>query len=464
LLIILFYKYLTINLLNKCILKNLKITKIKNIYMRKILEQIFKLSEHDTTIKKELLAGLTTFITMAYIIFVNPQIMSLSGLDQGAIFVGTCLAAALACIVMGFFANWPIGLAPGMGLNAFFTYTVVGEMGYTWEVALGAVFLAGVLFFIMSITRLRAWMISSIPLNLRVAMGAGVGLFIGLIGLKNGGIIVGNQATLLSLGEFSKIETLLAAIGFLIISILSVRKITGAIIIGILMTTLIAYFAGLIEFNGLVSYPPDIAPTFMKLDILGALNLGMLTIIMSFLFVNLFDTTGTLLGVAARANLISNDEKSDGLNKALKADSSASIFGTFFGCSPVTSYVESSAGVEAGGRTGLTSIVVGLLFLFAMFLSPLASIIPPYATAGALIYVAILMLSGMEKLNWSSTAELLPALIIIVMIPLTFSIADGIALGFLTYIFLKIFNGEFKNIASGAWFLTLIFISKFIFL
>ena len=432
--------------------------------MKQTLDQIFKLQDNHTTIKKEFLAGFTTFITMAYIIFVNPQIMALSGMDQGAIFVGTCLAAAIACFVMGFFANWPIGLAPGMGLNAFFTYTVVGEMGYSWQVALGAVFLAGVLFFIMSITRLRAWMISSIPLNLRIAMGAGVGLFIGLIGLKNGGIIVGNQATLLSLGEFSQIETLLAAIGFLIISILSVRKVTGAIIIGILTTTLIAYFVGLIEFNGIVSYPPEIAPTFMKLDILGALNLGMLTIIMSFLFVNLFDTTGTLLGVATRANLISNDEKSDGLNKALKADSSASIFGTFFGCSPVTSYVESSAGVEAGGRTGLTSIVVGLLFLFAMFLSPLASIIPPYATAGALIYVAILMLSGMEKLNWSSTAELLPALIIIVMIPLTFSIADGIALGFLTYVFLKIFNGEYRDIASGAWFLTLIFISKFIFL
>ena len=432
--------------------------------MKQTLEQIFKLQDNHTTIKKEFLAGFTTFITMAYIIFVNPQIMALSGMDQGAIFVGTCLAAAIACFVMGFFANWPIGLAPGMGLNAFFTYTVVGEMGYSWEVALGAVFLAGVLFFIMSITRLRAWMISSIPINLRIAMGAGVGLFIGLIGLKNGGIIVGNQATLLSLGEFSQIETLLAAIGFLIISILSVRKVTGAIIIGILATTLIAYFIGLIEFNGILSYPPEIAPTFMKLDILGALNLGMLTIIMSFLFVNLFDTTGTLLGVASRANLISNDENSDGLNKALKADSSASIFGTFFGCSPVTSYVESSAGVEAGGRTGLTSVVVGLLFLFAMFLSPLASIIPPYATAGALIYVAILMLSGMEKLNWSSTAELLPALVIIVMIPLTFSIADGIALGFLTYVFLKIFNGEYNDIASGAWFLTLIFISKFIFL
>ena len=432
--------------------------------MKQTLDQIFKLQDNHTTIKKEFLAGFTTFITMAYIIFVNPQIMALSGMDQGAIFVGTCLAAAIACFVMGFFANWPIGLAPGMGLNAFFTYTVVGEMGYSWQVALGAVFLAGVLFFIMSITRLRAWMISSIPLNLRIAMGAGVGLFIGLIGLKNGGIIVGNQATLLSLGEFSQIETFLAAIGFLIISILSVRKVTGAIIIGILTTTLIAYFVGLIEFNGIVSYPPEIAPTFMKLDILGALNLGMLTIIMSFLFVNLFDTTGTLLGVATRANLISNDKNSDELNKALKADSSASIFGTFFGCSPVTSYVESSAGVEAGGRTGLTSIVVGLLFLFAMFLSPLASIIPPYATAGALIYVAILMLSGMEKLNWSSTAELLPALVIIVMIPLTFSIADGIALGFLTYVFLKIFNGEFRDIASGAWFLTLIFISKFIFL
>ena len=432
--------------------------------MKQTLEQIFKLQDNHTTIQKEFLAGFTTFITMAYIIFVNPQIMALSGMDQGAIFVGTCLAAAIACFVMGFFANWPIGLAPGMGLNAFFTYTVVGEMGYSWEVALGAVFLAGILFFIMSITRLRAWMISSIPMNLRIAMGAGVGLFIGLIGLKNGGIIISNQATLLSLGEFSQIETLLAAIGFLVISILSLRRVTGAIIIGILTTTLIALFVGLIEFNGLVSYPPEIAPVFMKLDVLGALNLSMLTVIMSFLFVNLFDTTGTLLGVATRANLISNDEESDGLNKALKADSSSSIFGTFFGCSPVTSYVESSAGVEAGGRTGLTSIVVGLLFLLAMFLSPLASIIPPYATAGALIYVAILMLSGMEKLNWSSTAELIPALVIIVMIPLTFSIADGIALGFLTYVFLKFFNGEYKEIASGAWFLTLIFISKFIFL
>ena len=432
--------------------------------MKQTLELIFKLKDNNTTIKKELLAGFTTFITMAYIIFVNPQMMAASGMDQGAIFVGTCLAAAIACIVMGLFANWPVGLAPGMGLNAFFTYTVVGEMGYSWEIALGAVFIAGLLFFFMSITRLRSWMIASIPMNLKIAMGAGVGLFIGLIGLKNGGIIVSNQATLLSLGNFSNIETLLAAVGFLAISILSVRKIPGAIIIGILITTFIGLTLGLIKFNGLVSLPPEIAPTFMKLDILGALNIGMLTVIMSFLFVNLFDTTGTLLGVATRANLVNEDGKIDSLDRALKADSSASIFGTFFGCSPVTSYVESSAGIEAGGRTGLTAIFVGILFLFSMFFSPLASIIPPFATAGALIYVAILMLGGMEKLNWSSSTELLPALVIIVMIPLTFSIADGIALGFLTYIALKVFNGQHKDVAIGAWFLTLIFISKFIFL
>ena len=432
--------------------------------MKQKLEQIFKLQDNHTTIKKEFLAGFTTFITMAYIIFVNPQMMASSGMDQGAIFVGTCIAAAMACFVMGFFANWPVGLAPGMGLNAFFTYTVVGEMGYTWEVALGAVFLAGILFFIMSITKLREWMIDSIPINLRIAMGAGVGLFIGLIGLKNGGIIISNDATLLSLGDFSKIETFLAAIGFLIISVLSVKKFPGAIIIGILITTFIASLLNIIEFNGFISYPPEIAPTFMKLDILGALNIGMITVIMSFLFVNLFDTTGTLLGVATRANLIEDDIKSSDLDKALKADSSASIFGTFFGCSPVTSYVESSAGVEAGGRTGLTAVVVGLLFILAMFLSPLASIIPPFATAGALIYVAILMLSGMENLNWSSSTELLPALVIIVMIPLTFSIADGIALGFLTYVILKISKAQLKDISSGAWFLTLIFISKFIFL
>ena len=432
--------------------------------MTNFLNNFFKLKLNNTDVKSEIIAGFTTFLTMAYIIFVNPQIMEVSGMDKGAIFVGTCLSAAIACLVMGIFANWPIGLAPGMGLNAFFTYTVVGDMGYSWEIALGAVFIAGILFFIISVTNLRSWMISSIPMNLRIAMGAGVGLFIGIIGLKSGGIIITNDATLLALGDFSKIETLLAALGFLIIAALSIRKIPGAIIIGILIITMIAVAADLIKFNGVISSPPSIAPTLLKLDILGALNIGMLTVIMSFLFVNLFDTTGTLVGVATRANLLDENGEAENLDKALKADSGASIFGTFFGCSPVTSYVESSAGVEAGGRTGLTAVIVGFLFILSMFLSPLASIIPAYATAGALIYVAILMLGGIEKLNWNTVTELLPALIILIMIPLTFSIADGIALGFLSYVVLKITNGELKNISSAAWFLTLIFISKFIFL
>ena len=434
--------------------------------MKKFLNNFFQLDSNKTNIKTEIIAGITTFLTMAYIIFANPSIMADSGMDKDAIFVGTCIAAAIACFVMGFFANWPIGLAPGMGLNVFFTYTVVGKMEYSWEVALGAVFIAGILFFVMSVTNLRSWMISSIPMNLRIAMGAGVGLFIGIIGLEAGGIILFNveDAKYPLLGNFSKPDTLLAALGFLIIAALSIRKIPGAIIIGILIITLIAIFADLIQFKGLISAPPDIRPTFMKLDILGALDLGMLTVIMSFLFVNLFDTTGTLVGVATRANLLDENGEAKTLDKALKADSGASIFGTFFGCSPVTSYVESSAGVEAGGRTGLTAVVVGLLFILAMFLSPLASIIPAYATAGALIYVAILMLGGMEKLNWSHVTELLPALVILIMIPLTFSIADGIALGFLSYVVLKITNGEIKSITSAAWFLTIIFISKFIFL
>ena len=432
--------------------------------MKQAIDQIFKLSDNNTTIKREFLAGFTTFITMAYIIFVNPQIMSESGMDQGAIFVGTCLAASIACLLMGLFANWPVGLAPGMGLNAFFTYTVVGQMGYPWEVALGAVFLAGVLFFIMSVTSIRRWMIDSIPLNLRIAMGSGVGLFIGFIGLKSGGIIVSNNATLLGLGDFSSYETFLSALGFLLISVLAVRKVPGAIIIGVLGVTLAALLLNLIEFQGVLAYPPSLAPTLMKLDILGALDIAMISVIMSFLFVNLFDTTGTLLGVATRAGLVDKDGNVSNLDKALKVDSSASILGTFFGCSPVTSYVESSAGVEAGGRTGLTSVTVGFLFLLAIFFSPLAAMVPAYATSGALIYVAILMLSGMENLNWKKLSDLLPALIIIVMIPLTFSIADGIALGFLSYITLKVGSGEFNKITFGAWFLTFVFLSKFIFL
>ena len=401
---------------------------------------------------------------MSYIIFVNPQIMSTTGMDFGAVFVGTCLAASIACFIMGFFANWPVGLAPGMGLNAFFTYSVVGEMGYSWETALGAVFLSGVLFFIMSATSLRKWMIESIPTNLRIAMASGVGFFIGFIGLKNGGIIIANDSTFLSLGDFSSTETLLAALGFLLIAILSLRNVKGAIIISILIITTLSLAFNLVEFNGIISYPPSLSPVFMQLDIIGALDIAMISIIASFLFVNLFDTTGTLFGVATRANFIDDKGSIVNLDKALKCDSSTSVIGTFFGCAPVTSYVESSSGIEAGGRTGLTAITIGFLFLLSIFLSPLASIIPSYATAGALIYVSMLILSGVQKLDWSDLSELIPSLIIIVMIPLTFSIADGISLGFITFILMKIASGDIKQISSGSWFLTLIFVSKFIFL
>jgi AGZA family xanthine/uracil permease-like MFS transporter len=429
-----------------------------------MLDNVFKLNVNGTNIKKEILAGFTTFITMSYIIFVNPQIMSSTGMDFGAVFVGTCLAASIACFIMGFIANWPVGLAPGMGLNAFFTYSVVGEMGYSWETALGAVFLSGILFFIMSVTPIRKWIIDSIPENLRIAMASGVGFFIGFIGLKNGGIIVSNDTTFLSLGDFSNIKTLLSALGFLLIAILTIRNIKGSIIISILIITLLSLTLGLVEFNGVISYPPSLNPVFLHLDIIGAIDVAMVSVIASFLFVNLFDTTGTLFGVATRANFIDEKGNISNLDKALKCDSSTSIIGTFFGCAPVTSYVESSSGIEAGGRTGLTAITIGFLFLFSIFLSPLASIVPSYATSGALIYVSFLILSGLQKLDWTDISELIPSLIIIVMIPLTFSIADGISLGFIAFIVMKIASGNIKSISSGSWFLTIIFVSKFIFL
>lgn len=431
--------------------------------MQALLDRLFKLEAHNTRVSSEVMAGLTTFITMAYIIFVNPQMMASAGMDQGASFAATCLAAALACVFMGLYANWPVGLAPGMGLNAFFTYTVVGEMGYSWQVALGAVFIAGILFVIMSVTRLRAWMLNSIPQDLRVAMGAGVGLFIGFIGLKSGGLITDNPATLLSLGDLAQPEPMLAALGFIIIAGLSVRQVPGAIMAGVLIITVLGLMTGLVEYQGLVSAPPSIAPTFMQLDIAGAFEVGMISVIIAILFVNLFDTAGTLLGVASRAGLV--DEKGDiqNMDKALQADSSSSVVGALFGCAPVTSYVESAAGVAAGGRTGLTAVTVGVLFLLAMFFAPLAGMVPAFATAGALIYVALLMMSGMQALNYEDATELVPALLTIIMIPLSFSIANGIAVGFISYVAIKIIAGRTADVSFGAWFLAAIFLAKFAF-
>ncbi|MFY0664488.1 MAG: NCS2 family permease [Natronospirillum sp.] len=429
-----------------------------------MLNRLFKLNEHNTSIRTELIAGLTTFCTMAYIIFVNPSIMATAGLDHGAAFVATCLGAALACMLMGFYANWPVGLAPGMGLNAFFTYTVVGDMGYSWEVALGAVFLSGILFMIMSFTRIREWILNSIPNSLRFAMGAGVGLFLGLIGLKEAGIVVSSPATLLTFGSFREPAALLAAICFIMIAVLSYFRVFGAIVLSILAVTLAGVALGMVSYGGVMSMPPSLAPTFLALDIQGAFSLAMVSVILAFLFVNMFDTAGTLMGVAHRANLVHEDGKIENLSKALKADSTSSVAGALVGCPPVTSYVESAAGVAAGGRTGLTAVTVGVLFLLALFFAPLAGMIPAYATAGALIYVAMLMMSGMAHIEWKEHTDTIPAIVTVVMMPLTFSIAEGIAMGFLTYTLLKVLTGQYKQVSLALYVLSALFIAKYIFL
>ena len=429
-----------------------------------LLERLFKLSEHRTTLKIELAAGLTTFITMAYIIFVNPNIMVAAGMDHGAAFVGTCLAAALGCFLMGLYANWPVGLAPGMGLNAFFSYTVVGTMGYSWEVALGAVFLSGLLFMILTFTRIREWLLNSIPPSLRYSMGAGVGLFLGLIGLKEAGIVAASPATLIHLGDMTSPAPLLAAVCFLMIAILEHHRVFGGILISILTVTLAGWGLGLVEYGGLFSMPPSVAPTFLAMDVGGALNVGMISVILAFLFVHMFDTAGTLMGVAQRANLIDDDGHIHNLTKAMKADSTASTAGALFGCPPVTSYVESAAGVAAGGRTGLTAVTVGVLFLAAMFFAPLAGMIPAYATAGALIYVAMLMMSGMAHIDWEDHTNTIPAIITAIMMPLTFSVTDGLALGFITFVVIKLGTGRHKEISASLYALAAICIAKFIFL
>ena len=425
------------------------------------MKKFFKLAESNTTVSIELSAGLTTFMAMAYIVFVNPQMMASAGMEQGASFVATCLAAALACFIMGLYANWPVGLAPGMGLNAFFTYTIVGELGYPWQTALGAVFIAGILFVVLTITRLREWMLVSIPWNLRIAMGAGIGLFVGMIGLKNGGIIIDHPATLLSLGNFQTTETLLAGLGFLAITGLATRQFPGAILIGIFLVTGVGLSIGAVQYQGIVSMPPSVAPVLGQLDIAAAFDVAMISAIASILFVNLFDTAGTLVGVATQAGLVNEKGDIKHLDRALHADSTSSVAGALVGCAPVTSYVESAAGVAAGGRTGLTACAVGVLFLAMIFFAPLASMIPPFATAGALIYVALLMMSGMQHLSWSDPTELLPALLTIIMVPLSFSIANGIAAGFLSYVVLKVIAGKSADVTAAAWVMALIFTARF---
>ncbi|WP_192879360.1 NCS2 family permease [Microbulbifer sp. A4B17] len=427
------------------------------------LEKLFKLSERQTNVRREVIAGVTTFLTMAYIIFVNPNILAAAGMDKGAVFMATCLAAAIGCLIMGLYANYPIALAPGMGLNAFFAYVVVGEMGYSWQVALGAVFISGVIFLLLSIFKLREWIIDSIPLSLRQSLAAGIGLFLAIIALKSAGIVVASPATLVTLGDLKSIEAILAALGFFIIVALSYRRMLGSVMIGILAVTVIALAIGKVEFTGLVSAPPSLAPTYLELDIAGAFEVGMISVIFAFLFVDLFDTAGTLLSVSDRAKLLDKDGKLPGMGKALMADSSASVVGSVLGSSTTTCYVESTAGITAGGRTGLTAVVCAGLFLLATFFSPLIGMIPAYATAGALLYVGVLMTSGMSSIDWDDITEAAPAVIAAVMMPLSFSIAHGIALGFISYAVIKTLSGRSKDVSISVYVLAALFVAKFAF-
>lgn len=425
-----------------------------------MLEKLFQLKAHGTTVRTEVLAGVTVFLTMAYIIFVNPMMMADAGIDPGAAFVATCLAAALGSLVMGLWANYPIALAPGMGLNAFFSYTVVGSMGYSWQVALGAVFISGLLFFLLSIFKIREWVINSIPLPLRSAIAAGIGLFLALIALKSAGIVVDNPATLVGAGDMTQPGPMLAALGFMVIVALAYRRVTGAVMIGILLVTGISLLAGFTRTDGLVSAPPSLAPTLLQLDIRGALDVGLVSVIFAFLFVDLFDTSGTLIGVAQKAGLVDEKGKLPRLGRALMADSSATMFGSLLGTSTTTSYVESAAGTAVGGRTGLTACVVAALFLLSLFLSPLAGAVPPYATAPALFFVAVLMTSGLVQVDWEDLTEAAPVVVTALVMPLTFSIANGIALGFISWTAIKLLSGRWRDLNPSLYVLSILFIVK----
>ena len=427
-----------------------------------MLEKLFKLKEYQTSLKQEVLAGITTFLTMAYIIFVNPSMLANAGMDQGAVFVATCLAAAVGCLVMGLLANYPIALAPGMGLNAFFTYTVVGDMGYSWETALGAVFLSGCCFLILSLVRIREWVVNSIPMSLRMGIAAGIGLFLALIGLRGAGIVVDNPATLVGLGDLTSFHAVMAILGFLLIIAFVHRGYKAAVIMSILAVTILGLLFGDVKYSGIVSMPPSIAPTFMKMDLAGVLDVSMISIVFAFLFVDLFDTSGTLVAVAHRGGFLDQNGRLPRLNRALTADSLATIAGAALGTSTTTSYIESTAGVCAGGRTGLTAVVVGLLFIAALFISPLAGMVPAYATAGTLFYVAILMTSSLLHVEWEDLTEAAPVVVAALIMPFTYSIANGIACGFITYAAIKVLCGRFKDLNVGVVVLALLFIAKFI--
>ena len=427
------------------------------------LDRRFGLTQHGTDVRTEFVAGVTTFLTMVYIVFVNPVILANAGMDKGAVFVATCLAASVSTLAMAFLANYPIALAPGMGLNAFFAFTVVLGYKYTWQQALAAVFCSGVIFFALSVFRLREYVIDAIPRNLKFAISAGVGLFLAIIALEQAKIVVASPATLVTAGPLGVAHPapVLCLLGFALIVAMNARKIASGTLIGILAVSLLGLPTGLTSYNGIVSLPPSLAPTLFQLDFSRATELTFLIVVFSFLFIDVFDNAGTLIGVTHRAGLTDKDGNLPRMKQALMADSFAAMFGALIGTSTTTSYIESASGVAVGGRTGLTAVFVALFFLLALFFAPLAGMIPAYASAAALLYVACVMARGLADMAWDDVTEYAPAVVTAIAMPLTYSIATGIGLGFITYAVIKILAGRFSDAKPAVMVLALVFVVKF---
>ncbi|ERH26383.1 putative permease [Aggregatibacter sp. oral taxon 458 str. W10330] len=427
------------------------------------LQQFFKLKEKGTSSKTEIIAGITTFFTMVYIVFVNPSVLGDAGMDKQVVFVTTCLIAGFGTIAMGLFSNLPIALAPAMGLNAFFAYVVVGKLGYSWQVGMGTIFWGSVGLLLLTIFQIRYWLMASIPLSLRVGIGAGIGFFIALIGFKNMGLVVANPATLVALGDLHSPQVLLGILGFFIIVVLAARNIYSGVLISIATVTALAlYFDESVMFHGVVSMPPALTQVVGQVDIAGALDTALIGIIFSFLLVNLFDSSGTLLGVTDKAGFSDEKGRFPKMKQALYVDSASAVIGSYIGTSAISTYIESGAGVSVGGRTGMTAVVVGLLFLLTIFFSPLAGMVPAYATAGALVYVGILMASSLIKVQWDDLTEATPAFITAAMMPFTYSITEGIAFGFVSYCVMKVGTGRWREVNAPVWVVSLLFLIKFI--
>ncbi len=432
--------------------------------MRARLEHYFQFQELGTNWRTEILAGVTTFVTMAYIIFVNPSILHETGMPATAVTAATCLAAAIGCLLMGIVARYPIALAPGMGLNAYFTYTVCLGMHVPWQVALGAVFLSGIIFLLLTALGIRQLILESIPRELYAAVAVGIGLFIAFIGFRNAGIIKADPATLVSLGNLRDPGTLVALFGLILIAGLMTWGVRAAMLIGILATTLLGALTGLVRWNPQAYSPADLSATFFQLDLAGTMKLGLLEIVFVFLFVDLFDNIGTLVAVGTRAGLFDRDGHIPRVNRILTADAIASTAGALCGTSTVVSYIESAAGVVAGGRSGFTAVVCGLLFLAALFIAPLFGVIPAQATTPALIIVGALMLTHTEDIEWSKPVVAIPAFLTLAAIPLTFSIANGLAFGFTSHTLLRVIAGEWRKVNWLVYVLTALFLLRFFYL